>query len=64
MIRELETVVLTRDVPEHGLKKGDVGAVVYRYSDHAAFEIDILNGIVIMGINHLGGANGIVGCES
>jgi hypothetical protein len=28
MIRELDTVVLTADVPEHGLKRGDLGTVV------------------------------------
>jgi len=27
----LETVVLKRDLPEHGLKKGDLGAVVEIY---------------------------------
>ncbi len=37
MIHELETVVLTHDVPEYGLKKGDVGAVVHRYADGGAF---------------------------
>jgi hypothetical protein len=26
--RELETVVLERDIPEHGLRKGDLGSVV------------------------------------
>lgn len=26
--KELDTVVLTRDLPEHGLKVGDLGAVV------------------------------------
>lgn len=26
--RELDTVVLARDLPEHGLKAGDLGAVV------------------------------------
>ncbi|HEY5566353.1 MAG TPA: DUF4926 domain-containing protein [Gammaproteobacteria bacterium] len=26
--RELDTVVLNRDIPERGLRKGDVGAVV------------------------------------
>ena len=40
MIRELEMVVLTHDVPEHGLKKGDVGAVVHQYADHEAFEVE------------------------
>ncbi len=28
MIQELERVVLTVDLPEHGLKQGDVGTVV------------------------------------
>lgn len=28
---ELQTVVLTRDLPEHGLRKGDLGAVVQVY---------------------------------
>jgi hypothetical protein len=27
--RELDTVVLNRDLPEHGLKRGDLGAVVH-----------------------------------
>ncbi|MBI1732773.1 MAG: DUF4926 domain-containing protein [Gammaproteobacteria bacterium] len=30
--RELDTVVVTEDVPAHDLKKGDVGAVVHVYS--------------------------------
>ena len=42
MIRKLETVVLTRDVPEHGLRKGDVGAVVHRYTDREAFEVEFV----------------------
>lgn len=28
---ELEAVVLARDIPEHGLKRGDLGAVVAVY---------------------------------
>ena len=27
-MKELETVVLTEDIPEHGLKRGDLGTVV------------------------------------
>ncbi len=42
MIRELDTVVLTRDVPEPGLKKGDVGAVVHRYAEGRAFEVEFV----------------------
>jgi hypothetical protein len=30
MMVELDTVVLTRNVPEHGLAAGDVGAIVHR----------------------------------
>lgn len=29
--KELQTVVLNRDLPEHGLRKGDLGAVVQVY---------------------------------
>jgi len=42
MIQELDTVVLTRDVDEHGLKRGDVGAVVHCYGDGAAFEVEFV----------------------
>lgn len=34
-IRELDTVVLERDLPEHGLRRGDLGAVVRLYGDQA-----------------------------
>ena len=42
MIGELDTVVITHDIEEHGLKQGDVGAVVHRYSDGAAFEVEFV----------------------
>ncbi len=29
--KELQTVVLNRDLPEHGLRRGDLGAVVQVY---------------------------------
>ncbi len=31
----LDTAVLSRDLPEHGLRAGDLGAVVEIYSDDA-----------------------------
>jgi uncharacterized protein DUF4926 len=34
-IHELDTVVLERDLPEHGLRRGDLGAVVHVHSDEA-----------------------------
>jgi hypothetical protein len=42
MIRELDTVVLTHDIGEHGLKQGDIGIVVRSYSDRAAFEVEFV----------------------
>ena len=42
MIRELDTVVLTRDVDEHDLKQGDVGAVVHSYRDGSALEVEFV----------------------
>ena len=40
-IRELDSVVLERDLPEHGLRKGDLGAVVHVYSSDA-FEVEFV----------------------
>lgn len=34
-LHELDTVVLERDLPTHGLRKGDVGAVVHVHSPTA-----------------------------
>lgn len=42
MIRELDTVVLTRDVEEHGLRRGDIGAVVHCYPDGGAYEVEFV----------------------
>jgi hypothetical protein len=33
MIQELDIVVLTRDFDVHGLKGGDIGTVVHKYSE-------------------------------
>jgi hypothetical protein len=42
MINELDSVVLTRDIAEYGLKRGDIGAVVHRYEDGVAFEVEFV----------------------
>jgi hypothetical protein len=42
MIKELDVIALTRDVPEHGLVAGDVGAVVMVYNDGEAFEVEFV----------------------
>jgi hypothetical protein len=38
-IVELDLVALKRDMPEHGLRKGDVGTVVHCYADGRAFKV-------------------------
>ena len=37
----LDTVVLDRDLPEHGLKRGDLGAIVEIYEPDA-FEVEFV----------------------
>jgi hypothetical protein len=42
MIKELDTVVLTEDLTEHGLKRGDVGTVVLLHGD-AGYEVEFVS---------------------
>jgi hypothetical protein len=42
MIQELDTVVLTRDIPERKLRKGDLGAVVLVHQGAAAYEVEFV----------------------
>ncbi len=44
MIRELDTIVVVRDLPEHDLKAGDVGTVVHVYGKEEAFEVEFVTG--------------------
>jgi hypothetical protein len=37
----LDTIVLDRDLPEHGLRKGDLGAIVEIYEPDA-FEVEFV----------------------
>lgn len=39
----LDTVVLTRDLPDSGLRSGDVGAIVEVYDDDA-YEVEFVTG--------------------
>ena len=41
-IKELDVVVITQDVPEHGLMSGDVGTVVHCYGDGEAYEVEVV----------------------
>jgi hypothetical protein len=40
MLKEHERAVLTIDLPDYGLKIGDVGTIVHIYSDEMAYEIE------------------------
>ena len=40
MIRELDSIALAVDLPEHGLAAGDVGAVVHVYESGKNFMVE------------------------
>ena len=42
MIRELDTVVLTSDLPAERLKSGDVGTVVHVHKGDAGYEVEFV----------------------
>ena len=44
MIKELDTVVLVKDIKEHQLTRGDVGAVVHVYEGGKAYEVEFVTG--------------------
>jgi len=43
MFRDLDLVVLTRDIEENGLKSGDVGTIVHCYNDNTGFEVEFVS---------------------
>jgi hypothetical protein len=57
-IKVLDTVVLTKDLPQHKLRQGDVGAVVEIYSPEA-FEVEFVTGsghtqaLITLNVNEL-----------
>jgi ATP-dependent exoDNAse (exonuclease V) alpha subunit len=40
MIGELDDVVLERDLPRHGLKRGDIGTVVLVHDQGKGYEVE------------------------
>jgi hypothetical protein len=42
MIQELDTVILTRDMPQQKLRKGDLGAVVLVHKGGTAYEVEFV----------------------
>jgi hypothetical protein len=41
-MEELDLVVLTHDMADHGLQCGDLGTIVHRYTDGQAWEVEFL----------------------
>lgn len=42
MSQELDRVVLTIDLPEYGLKAGDLGTVVLVHQDYQGYEVEFI----------------------
>jgi len=42
MIKEHDRVVLRKEIPDQGLKTGDVGTVVHVYKKGEAFEVEFV----------------------
>jgi len=42
MIKELDTVVLTTDLPEYGLERGDIGTVVLAHENSKGYEVEFV----------------------
>ena len=41
-MKELDSVVLLKDLPDHGLKKGDIGTIVLIHRDHEGFAVEFI----------------------
>jgi hypothetical protein len=42
MIRELDNIVLTADLPEYSLKRGDLGTVVLVHPNDKGYEVEFV----------------------
>jgi len=42
MFKELDTVVLTLDLPQHGLRQGDVGAIVHAAANPPGYLVEFV----------------------
>jgi hypothetical protein len=43
-IKEHDSVVLARPLPDHGLQAGDIGAVVFVHREGEAYEVEFVAG--------------------
>jgi hypothetical protein len=42
MIKEHDSIVLTQDLPESGLERGDIGVVVHIHGRDEAYEVEFM----------------------
>ena len=42
MIKELDNIVLTVDLPQHGLTAGDIGSVVMVHTRNEGYEVEFM----------------------
>lgn len=42
MFEELDTIVLTKDIKEYDLRKGDIGTIVHLYDYGKAMEVEFI----------------------
>ena len=42
MIQELDMVILEKDIPEYGLKRGDMGSVVLVHGKEKGYEVEFM----------------------
>ncbi|MGH9836438.1 MAG: DUF4926 domain-containing protein [Blastocatellia bacterium] len=42
MMKELEQIVLTTDLPEYGLQAGDIGTVVLVHRESVGYEVEFM----------------------
>ncbi len=42
MIKETDRIILTRDIPEMSLKKGDIGTIVLIHENGKGFEVEFI----------------------
>ena len=44
MLKELDTVVITKDIPTLSLVKGDIGTIVHIYGETEGLEVEFVSG--------------------
>jgi len=43
-MNELDTVVVNKNIPEHGIMKGDIGVIVHTYDKNQVMEVEFVSG--------------------